>query len=123
MKKLLIIDDDQIVIKSISSQFDSNHVIVSSANNGESGLDLAIKEHPDLILLDLVMPKMDGMTMLRLLRQDDWGKTANVVILTNLSDQEKVAEVVDEQSYDYLVKVNWNVNDVVNLIKKKLDIL
>lgn len=122
MKKLLVIDDDEIVIKAIASQFESGQVKVFSARDGESGLRLAKKEHPDLTLLDLVMPKMDGMTMLQKLRKDRWGKSAKVVILTNLSDQEKVAQAVEKGTYDYLVKVNWNVTDVASLVKKKLGI-
>lgn len=122
MKKLLVIDDDEIVIKAIGSQFDNKQVKVFTARDGIEGLKIAKKEHPDLILLDLVMPRMDGMTMLQKLRKDRWGKGSKVVILTNLSDQEKVAEAVQKGTYDYLVKVNWNVIDVANLVKQKLGI-
>lgn len=123
MKKvLLIIDDEAIVLKSLSSQFDKKAVKVITASNGLDGLKLSLKEHPDLILLDLVMPKMDGMTMLTKLRADKWGKKARVIILTNLSDAERVAQAVEKGSYEYLVKVDWNVMDVVKKCKKYLGI-
>lgn len=123
MKKvLLIIDDEAIVLKSLSSQFDQKAVKVITATNGVDGLKIALKEHPDLILLDLVMPKMDGMTMLTKLRANKWGKSAKVIILTNLSDAERVAQAVEKGTYEYLVKVDWNVMDVVKKCKKYLGI-
>jgi len=122
MKKLLIIDDESIVLKSLSSQFDRKVVKIITASNGADGLKMALKEHPDLILLDLVMPKMDGMTMLTKLRADKWGKKAQVIILTNLSDAERVAQAVERGTYEYLVKVDWNVMDVVKKCKKYLGI-
>lgn len=121
MKKiLLIVDDESIVRKALSSQFDTNQVEVLMATDGEAGLKIALERHPDLILLDLVMQKMDGMTMLSKLREDDWGNKAEVIILTNLSDAERVAEAVDRGTYEYLIKVDWNVTDVVNRVKDKL---
>ncbi|MFA6382163.1 MAG: response regulator [Candidatus Buchananbacteria bacterium] len=121
MKKiLLIIDDEPTVLEALSSQFDQEKVSVLTAKDGQEGLKIALENHPDLILLDLIMPKMDGMTMLTKLRDDEWGKTAEVIILTNLSDAQKVAEAVDRGTYEYLVKVNWNVSDVVNKVKNKL---
>jgi len=122
MKKLLIVDDEDIVQKSLSSQFDRKIVKVLNAKNGAEGLKTALKEHPDLILLDLVMPKMDGMTMLEKLRKDRWGKNAKVIILTNLSDAERVAQAVEKGTYEYLVKVDWNVMDVVKKCKKYLGV-
>jgi two-component system alkaline phosphatase synthesis response regulator PhoP len=123
MKKLLlIVDDEAIVLKSLSSQFDRKIVDVMTATNGLDGLKISLKEHPDLILLDLVMPKMDGMTMLSKLRADKWGKKAKVIILTNLSDAERVAQAVEKGTYEYLVKVDWNVMDVVKKCKKYLGI-
>ncbi|MFA6410688.1 MAG: response regulator [Candidatus Buchananbacteria bacterium] len=123
MKKiLLIIDDEAMVRKALLSQFDQEQIEVLTASNGEEGLKLALDKHPDLILLDLVMPKMDGMTMLGKLRQDQWGKEAEVIILTNLSDSKKVAEAVEQDTYEYLVKVGWNVSDVVKKVKAKLEL-
>jgi len=120
MKKLLIVDDEDIVLKSLSSQFDREEVEVLNARNGEDGLEIAKKEHPDLILLDLLMPKMDGMTMLGKLREDNWGKGAQVIILTNLSDAERLAQANELGTYEYLVKVDWNVADVVKKAKAKM---
>ncbi|MFA6228501.1 MAG: response regulator [Patescibacteria group bacterium] len=122
MKKLLIIDDEPIVLKALSSQFDAGQVKVLLAKDGVEGLRLAKKEKPDLILLDLVMPKMDGLEMLAKLRKDRWGKKAEVVILSNLSDSAKVAQAVALGTFEYLVKVDWNVADVAVKVQQKLGI-
>lgn len=90
------------------------------AKNGEEGLEVALREHPDLILLDIIMPVMDGMTMLARLREDLWGKDAKVIMLTNLSDNEKVAETIAHGTYDYLVKSDWKLEDVVKKVRERL---
>ncbi|MFA6594381.1 MAG: response regulator [Candidatus Buchananbacteria bacterium] len=120
MKKLLIIDDEPIVLKALSAQFNSKQIKVLTATDGVEGWKTAKKEKPDLILLDLVMPKMDGLEMLAKLRKNKWGKKAEVVILSNLSDSSKVAQAVALGTFEYLVKVDWNVADVAAKVKKKL---
>ena len=96
---------------------------VFQAKNGQEGLDLALAQHPDIILLDLMMPIMDGLTMLEKLREDqDYGKTAAVILLTNINDPEKVAMATEAGSYDFLVKSDWNIEDVVKKIKGRLGI-
>ena len=75
------------------------------AKNGVEGLALALKEHPDLILLDIVMPELDGMAVLSRLREDRWGKNARVLILTNLEgDAEKTVHAITNGVFEFLVK-------------------
>ncbi len=93
---------------------------VLQAPDGKIGLEEALRSHPDLILLDIIMPIMDGMTMLAKLRQDSWGKNVSVILLTNLSDESKVAEGLKHGVYDYLVKADWNIGDVVKKVKARL---
>jgi len=121
MKKiLLIVDDEKTVQEVLSSQFDPKEVEVLVANNGEDGLKLALVHHPDLILLDLVMPKMDGMAMLNRLRKDDWGKNAKVIILTNLNDTGEVAEAVSCGTDAYIVKVDMDIQEMVKKVRHAL---
>ena len=118
MKKiLLVVDDESIVYKALSTQFTEEEITIVAATDGESGLKTALELHPDLILLDLVMPKMDGLTMLTKLREDDWGKQANVIVLTNIGEEEKEKEVAEKGIDAYLVKTNWNVLDVAKMVK------
>lgn len=93
---------------------------VLEAENGKTGLETATSQHPDIILLDIIMPVMDGMTMLKELRKNEWGKYVPVIILSNLSEAEKITEGMEENAYGYLVKSDWEPDDVVNMIRKKL---
>ena len=122
MKKILIVEDERSLLEALVRKFSSEGFTVFEAKNGEEGLEVALKEHPDLILLDIVMPKMDGITMLHKLREDKWGKDAQVVMLSNLSDAGKVQEATSEGAYDFLVKSDWHIDDVVKKAKEKLKI-
>jgi len=122
-KKILIIEDEMSQRKALVDKFTREGFRVIEVQNGEEGLNIALKEQPHIILLDIVMPKMDGLTMLKKLRQkNQWGKNVPVILLTNLSsDYDKVinAITVDEPAY-YLVKANWTINDVVEKVKERL---
>ena len=73
-KKILIVEDDNSVRKVFKDRLLQEGFSIIEASDGEEGLATALKEHPDLILLDILMPKMDGMTMLSKLHQDEWGR-------------------------------------------------
>jgi DNA-binding response OmpR family regulator len=122
MKNVLVIEDEKELVEVIVSQLKEEGIDVHVAHDGVEGLEASLKIHPDLILLDIIMPRMDGMTMLEKLRKDSWGKNAKVILLTNLSDNEKVAEAIKQHSYDYLVKADWNIRDVVKMVKEKLGV-
>lgn len=122
-KKVLIVEDEAPLRTAVADILSFEGFTVFQGKNGQEGLDLALKEHPDLILLDLMMPVMDGLTMLEKLRQDqEWGKGAAVILLTNINDPEKIAQATDAGSYDFLVKSDWNIEDVVKKIKAKLGV-
>ena len=118
--KILIVEDDLDLLEVLRKKFTIEKFEVSQAPDGKVGLDEALRNHPDIILLDIVMPVMDGMSMLRKLREDSWGKDVPVILLTNLSDEKKVAEGLQHGVYDYLVKADWNISDVVKKVKSKL---
>lgn len=120
MKKILIIEDEKSLISALSDKFKKVGYEVLEAADGQLGLDMAIKEHPDLILLDIVMPVMDGMKVLENLRKDDWGKKARIILLTNLSDAEKEAECRNQGAHDYLIKSDWKIDDIVKKVDKEL---
>lgn len=121
-KTILLVEDDEQIVNITADSLENQGFEVIKAKNGEEGLEKAIKFKPDLILLDIVMPVMDGMTMLGKLRADAWGKTAKVIILSNLSGTEDVHIALENEVFDYLTKVNWSLEDLVKMVKEKLGI-
>lgn len=119
-KTILIIEDEPATMQALMERFSHNGFTVLQAKDGQEGLKISLEKHPDLILLDIIMPKMDGMEMLKQLRKDDWGKTANVVILTNLTDPQKVSEAMEKQVYDFWVKADWQLDDLAKAVKKRI---
>lgn len=119
-KKILIVEDDSAILNVLSDKFRKEGFSVIGAKNGKDGLDMAIEHEPDMILLDIVMPVMDGMTMLNLLRATKWGKTARVILLTNLMDANKMSEALSENANAYLVKSDWKLEDLVLEVKKRM---
>lgn len=122
MKTILIIEDEKSILKALHTKLSHEGFSILEATDGEMGLSLALDAHPDLILLDIVMPKMDGMTVLDKLRRDEWGKTVPILILTNLSDEAKVRESMRKGVFDYLIKTNWKLEDVVGKVKQSLQL-
>lgn len=120
-KKILIVEDDDSLRRAVVEKLSREGFIALQANNGLAGLECAFQEHPDLILLDVIMPKMDGLTMLSRLREDVWGKSAQVIMLTNVSDGESVLESLNQAAFDYLVKSDWKLEDVVKKIRERLE--
>lgn len=117
---VLIVEDETDLRGLLKDKLQSEGFIVLEADNGQAGLATALSSHPDVILLDVIMPVMDGITMLKELRQDSWGKNVVVIILSNLGEAEKINEGLEKNVFGYLVKSNWEPDDVVNMIRNKL---
>ncbi|MBI2056481.1 MAG: response regulator [Candidatus Sungbacteria bacterium] len=120
IKTILIIEDNEVMRQSLVESLKNSWLNVFESNSGEEGLKIALQEHPDLILLDLIVKEMSGMNFLKQLRQDDWGKTASVVVLTNLDDPEIKSEAENFEISDFLIKKDWPLPDLAIRIKKKL---
>ncbi len=120
-KKILIVEDEEDIREALVDELRSAGFETLEGKNGKDGLEVALREHPDLILLDIVMPVMDGMTMMKTLRKDSWGKQASIILLTNLSANDKIIEgIVEDEPLYYLVKSDWKISDVVTQIREKL---
>ena len=118
--KILVIEDDQYLHKAIVAKLEKEGFSVLSAYDGRQGLDQAVSNHPDLILLDIILPVMDGMTVLEKLRKDAWGANADVIILTNLSGAEKETKIEKNKIREFLVKSDWKLEDLTALIRQHL---
>ncbi len=122
--KILIVEDEIVMMRALVdnlTQVGFGHLL--QAKDGEEGLAIALKENPDLILLDIVMPKMDGLTMLKKLRESPSGKNTKVILLTNLTADDNITKsvIANEPSY-YLIKANYSMNDVIEKVKNTLGI-
>lgn len=120
--KIFIIEDDKSLRHALEEAITRQGLLVILAKDGEEGLSLALKHHPNLILLDIIMPKLNGIKMLKKLREDDWGKTVPVLLLTNDSNPEHMRDALKDNAIDYLIKSDWEIEDVVNKVKSTLKI-
>ncbi len=123
-KKILIVEDEESMLNAISDYLTNQEFATLTARDGEEGLEISLKEHPDLILLDILMPKMDGMIMLQKLRLDEWGKGAPVIILTNVSPNANtvINSVLQNEPAYYLVKSDVKLEGILEKIKEVLKI-
>ncbi len=119
-KQILIVEDEPDIREAITEAMEEAGFSVSTAQNGEIGLHKAIAEHPDLILLDIVMPVMDGHTALQKLRQDPWGKNAKVVILTSMDDVQNIATAYTGNIAGYIIKAHNTLDEMVSKVRLHL---
>jgi two-component system, OmpR family, alkaline phosphatase synthesis response regulator PhoP len=121
-KKILVIEDEPPMRDAIGDTLTQNSFSVIKSDNGKDGLDIALREHPDLILLDIFMPKMDGLSMLEQLRGDAWGHDVPVIILTNLNPEadKTIKSILEHKPAFYLIKSNVTLEAIVSKIKEVL---
>lgn len=119
-RRVLIADDDN-DLRSMTKEFlEGENFEVIEAINGEDAFRLALEEKPDLILTDVIMPKMDGIALMQKLREDEWGKNVPVIALSNVDTPEGIAKAMDSNVTTYLVKNNWKLEEIVEKVKEKL---
>jgi len=122
-KKVLLIDDDNSVRQALGNKINElKNVTLLQADNGEDGLKMAFDEKPDLIFLDIVMPKMHGIDTLNNLQSDEWGKKVPVVLLTNYADDPRVGEAVKLGRCELLDKTQCKLEDITSKIEEKLSL-
>ena len=121
--KVAVIEDEEVVSKMLTEELVDAGFDVVTAADGEEGLQMVLKERPDLILLDIVMPKMDGMTMMGKLRAaGGFGSHVPIILLTNLNADDRIMNgVIKNEPAYYLVKSSYTVADLVEKVKKSLD--
>ena len=115
--KILVVEDEEILLTALKEELLQGGYEVEGALDGVEGLEKVKAFHPNLILLDLLMPKMDGMEMLQKLKADAEMRDVPVVILTNLSDYERISEALSLGAMDYLVKANYKLEDLLDKVR------
>lgn len=120
MAKILLIEDEEALQKALSKALEIEGFNVMGAYDGKTGLDLALKEKPDLILLDLILPQMDGFEVLRGIKSSPEAKDIPIMILTNLEQAQNVEKIIEFGPLNYLVKTNYTLDEIIEKIKELL---
>ncbi len=119
--KILLIEDDSFLLSMYAAKFELEEFKTIVANDGEKGLELAIKELPDVILLDIMLPKMDGFEVLRKIKNNEKLRDSIVILLTNLSQKDDIDKGLSMNAEDYLIKAHFTPSEVVDKVKRKLE--
>ena len=122
-KKILIMDDDKIFVKILRDGLiaggDGKYEVIT-AFDGEEGFEVAAKERPDLIMLDMMMPKVTGIEFLKKFRNEAWGKDTPVIIETQLSDLGKMSEGVELGVSGYIIKSDYSLDTILRQVEDVL---
>ena len=120
MTKISIIEDDPVISQMYRMKFEADGFDVQLANNGKRGVELVKEFLPDIILLDLQMPEMNGVEALSIIRKNDWGVNIPTIILTNLGAEESPTELKTMNISSYIVKAELTPRQVVQRVKETL---
>lgn len=118
---ILLVEDDKFLVDIFATRLKSAGYNVVVANDGESGLALASERHPHIILLDIIMPQMDGYEVLAKLQEQDMTKDIPVILLTNLGHEEDVEKGLKSGAAGYLIKAQYTPTEVLNKVKEVLE--
>ena len=120
MTKIAIIEDDQVINQMYRMKFEAAGFSVATASDGESGVKMAEKFKPNIILLDLQMPHMNGAEALEIIRKSSWGSKTPVIILTNLGEEEAPKTLRTLGIHSYIVKAELTPSQVVARVQEAL---
>ena len=120
MAKILLVDDDKLMVKMYQGKFEDDGYTIEVATNGEEGLAKTEEFNPDLILLDVMMPKVNGFEMLKKLKAKQQTKKIPVILLTNVGGDEDAKRGLSMGAVAYLVKAHYDVKDIVKKVKEIL---
>ncbi|OGE78979.1 MAG: hypothetical protein A2751_00755 [Candidatus Doudnabacteria bacterium RIFCSPHIGHO2_01_FULL_46_14] len=119
-KKILIVEDEIELLELITRELRQSGLQVAAARNGEEGLEAALAERPDLILTDMLMPVMDGITMLKKIREDASGKNLKAIVLTNLSDSSITVRISEVPGVKLWIKSDLNLAEISKKVLEEL---
>lgn len=119
-KKILLIEDDAFLAKMYQTKLIKSGYQVIMALDGKSGYQKIVRHHPDLILLDLILPVMSGQEILAKISMDEELKKIPVLVLTNVSKPESIREIWQYQIKEYMIKSQINPSDIIKIINNYL---
>jgi len=119
---IMVVEDDEAVRRALLTGLQKKGFQTCFAVNGKEALEVVKEKNPDLILLDIIMPIMDGVTFLERFRKDEQNKNMPIIILTNLNDARQLDYALSKGAKDYLIKSDWKLSDLVTKIKERLNL-
>jgi DNA-binding response OmpR family regulator len=119
-KLIVIVEDDDIVTNILTERLKKAGYMVEIANNGRAGLDLILKKRPDLVLLDIILPEIDGLEVLNELKNNGFLPDLPVIIISNSGQPVEIKRFFQLGAVDYLIKVNFNPNEVLEKVRRIL---
>ncbi len=120
--KILIVEDDRFLVKAYQIKFKKAGFEIITAANGQTGLEMIKKEAPALVILDLMLPKMNGFEVLKILKADEKTKHIPVLILSNLGQESDKEKALAWGAAEYLVKTDYKLEEIVEKIKEHLQL-
>lgn len=121
MKKILIVEDDPLIVKIYTTRLKADGYDVLSAENGEEGIKIAEESFPDLIILDVMMPRVDGFAVLERLRKNPSFKDTPILMYSNLNNEEEIERAIKMGVTEFLVKANLSPTQMVLKMKQYAD--
>jgi DNA-binding response OmpR family regulator len=120
-KKILVVEDEKILREAIIKKLEKEGFVVIGAENGQEALTMVSTKKPDMILLDIIMPVLDGVSVFKLLKAKEETKSIPIVFLTNVrNDEKRITEILQTGGTEILVKVDYSLEEVVKIIKTVL---
>lgn len=121
MNKVLIVEDEEFLITALKDNFESEGCVVDTAHNGEEAMDQIKKNRPNIILLDLLMPKRDGFYVLEEVKKNPEWKLIPVIVLSNLGGDAEIKRALEMGADDYFVKSQHPIEEVIEKVKEYLE--
>lgn len=120
MKKILLIEDEEIILILLKKKLETEGYEVIVARNGDEGLELMKKKRPDLVLLDIVMPKKGGMEVMEAMQKDAQLSTIPVIIISNSGKESELERARELGAKDWLIKAEFDPQEVIDKVRKQL---
>jgi DNA-binding NtrC family response regulator len=119
-KKVLIAEDEELLLGILSSQFAEKGYDVVTARDGREGVDKFFSERPDAVVVDVIMPRMDGIEMLAEIAKRAPEDATPLIVLSNSSDMRHIADAMANKAIDYLIKSNQHLDDIVSTVERRI---
>ncbi|OGZ73044.1 MAG: hypothetical protein A2908_01815 [Candidatus Staskawiczbacteria bacterium RIFCSPLOWO2_01_FULL_38_12b] len=120
MKKILLVEDDPFIVDIYANQFRKEGFLIDTAKDGKMALEKLKNNYPDLLVLDIILPNMDGWELLRTIRSDQSLKNLKVIIVSNLDKQEHLDDIAHLGVIKYFLKIQSTPEDIIKAVKEIL---